>query len=62
MLENFLKLKGAQELSKTEQFEVNGGRKSIQSICLSPYLTETQTCQPGYHLHPMGHCICCRDI
>ena len=49
-------------LSKAEQKEVTGGIKFGQYICIAPYLIEPEeTCIPGYHLHPQGHCICCRD-
>ncbi len=59
MLKNILKLGTA--LDKAEQKIVNGGGKVFGPVCVAPYLTSTLTCIPGYHLHPQGHCICCRD-
>lgn len=49
-------------LSNLEQQQVNGGGKKFGPVtCVSPYFTADNTCIEGYHLHPQGHCICCRD-
>ncbi len=49
-------------LNKQQQLEIIGGIKPVKEIvCLSPYLTMDNTCSSGYHLHPQGHCICCRN-
>lgn len=48
-------------LNKAEQKEINGGKFGLV-VCLAPYLIQVgETCAPGYHMHPQGHCICCRD-
>lgn len=50
-------------LNKNEQQEITGGRKIIQPfVCTAGYFIQAEeTCAIGYHLHPQGHCICCRD-
>jgi hypothetical protein len=58
MLKNISNLGKA--LNKIEQKEINGGARGLV-LCLNPYLTPDNTCAVGYHLHPQGHCICCRD-
>ncbi len=52
------------KLDRNELKSINGGFGLVgKPICLSPYLIDVgDSCAPGYHLHPQGHCICCRDI
>ena len=66
MLKNILNLEKSQQLSKSEQKDINGG---LGDLCIQPstcygggYLLnipfETE-CAPGYR--KIGHCICCQD-
>ncbi|WP_408038010.1 hypothetical protein [Tenacibaculum amylolyticum] len=50
-------------LNKRAQQQIKGGGKTLRPvICLAPYLIDFgQTCADGYHMHPQGHCICCKD-
>lgn len=50
-------------LNKQQQTEITGGLKKIGPVvCNAGYFIQPEdTCAVGYHLHPMGHCICCRN-
>jgi len=58
-------IKNGAPLSKEEQKGINGGfgPQPVKAFCLAPYLImdHTQGCAPGYHLHPLGICLCCKD-
>jgi hypothetical protein len=62
IMKNLSKLGKA--LNKAEQQLINGGARvrQLQALCLLPYLIQPEeTCAAGYHLHPQGHCICCKN-
>lgn len=52
-------------LDKSEQKEIHGGFGPVSDkvICHAPYLIPDHNipCAPGYHLHPGGLCLCCKD-
>jgi hypothetical protein len=58
-------IKNADVLNKEEQKGINGGfgPQPGKVICLAPYFIPDHTvpCLPGYHLHPAGICVCCKD-
>lgn len=58
-------IKNGEALNKEEQKGINGGFgvQPGKVICESPYIIADHTvpCQPGYHLHPGGLCLCCKD-
>ena len=61
IMKNLLEL--GKVLNNLEQQQVNGGFGPVKGpVCLSPYFVDAPfICAEGYHLHPQGHCICCKD-
>ncbi|WP_160128109.1 hypothetical protein [Kordia antarctica] len=56
-----MNVEGVQNLSKEIQQVINGGAQQPYT-CRDPYLIRAgDTCDPGYHMHRQGHCVCCLD-